>query len=143
MNNNSSSILLKDIKIKNFNIHISELEKIKSKSEICKIAIDKYKLINLDDLEIKKEWLLEFLDLGISFINFFDLANYFKNEHEVNHSDLLLLDKSIYGFEIKVPRADFENEIKFKLVFDNLFFEEKLLPVVYNKLLDSKSDVPF
>jgi hypothetical protein len=143
MNNNSSSILLKDIKIKNFDIHISELEKIKSKSEICKIAIDKYKLINLDDLEIKKEWLMEFLDLGILFINFFDLANYFKNEDDVNHSDLLLLDKSIYGFEIKVPRADFENEIKFKLVFDNLFFEEKLLPIVYNKLFDFKSDVPF
>ena len=44
---------------------------------------------------------MNYMDLGIFFINNFDLANFFKTEISSYKEDLVLLDSSVYGFEIK------------------------------------------
>lgn len=86
---------------------------------------------------------MNYMDLGIFFINNFDLANFFKTEISSYKEDLVLLDSSVYGFEIKASRIDFEFEIKFSKIFHELFFVKKLSPEILNEFLDNDSDIPF
>lgn len=37
------------------------------------------------------------------------------------------MDESVFGYRITIPRNYFESEIKFKLVFQDLFFDKKIL----------------
>ncbi|HSD14581.1 MAG TPA: hypothetical protein VLB74_08025 [Flavobacterium sp.] len=78
------------------------------------------------------------------FEDVFDLGFFFNNEESSNKDDLLLLDDSVYGFKIKASRDDFECEIKFKKIFQQLFFDKKL----YQEKLDEyendlDSEFPF
>lgn len=122
-----------DIKKNNFTTYISQLETVKSHHNLCKKAVEEYD----EDLTAQKEWLIKHFELGLLFEEIFDLGFFFNNEESSKSDDLLLLDNSVYGFKINASRDDFEYEIKFKKVFENLFFEKKLFP---EKLAEYKKD---
>lgn len=117
---------LKNIKINNFKGYISQLETVKSKSEKCKLALLEYKIDSID-IKSKQKWLSKHLELGLLFEEIFWFSDFFNDDNAVNNYDLTLLDESVYGFKITVPRIYFEDAINFKILFQNLFFEKKIL----------------
>lgn len=119
---------LKKIKKNNFKGYLSQLETVKNYSSICVLALKEYNdLILENDVKATESWLSKYIDLGLLFEEIFDLANYFENEKDALNNDLLLMDESVFGYKITIPRNYFESEIKFKLVFQDLFFDKKIL----------------
>ena len=138
---------LKTIKVSNFRGYISQLETVKTKTEICNVALIEFSEDYHSDINSQQKWLLKYLELGLLFEEIFWLSDYFKDEKAIQNGDLILLDESVYGFKITVERSYFEDIIKFKLLFQNLFFEKKILIEELNEYKScfnsNKNDIPF
>ena len=132
-----------EIKKSNFISYISQLETVKQHYALCKKAVDEYYDFHNINTTTEKEWLIKYIELGLFFEDIFDLGFFFNNEESSHKDDLLLLDNSAYGFKIKASRDDFEYEIKFKLIFENLFYEKKIYPEKLNEIKNLDDDIPF
>lgn len=133
-----------EIKKSNFKYYISELQTVKQHHVYCKKAVDEYSDNCNKNTATQKEWLIKHAELGLYFEDIFDLGFFFNNEESFYRDDLLLLDDSAYGFKIKASRDDFEYELKFKKIFQDLFFDKKLYPEKLDEYKSNfDSEIPF
>lgn len=135
---------LKNIKKNNFLGYLSQLKTVKENYLICKQAVLEYNSECQNNIIAQKEWLNKHIDLGILFEDIFDFGIYFHSLKSAENDNLELMDSSVIGFRIIADREDFEYEIKFKIIFQRLFFEEKLCITELEKYKnDLDSNFPF
>lgn len=118
---------LEKVKSKNVKYKINDLKKVKSFKHYCKVALEEYQSI-CDNTILKREWLKKHFDTGYYFEEIFDKGDFFENEFQFKNGDLELYDNCVFGFAITVHRKFFQDELNFKILFEMLFYEEKIYP---------------
>lgn len=124
---------IQKLEIKNVKYKINNLQRVKLRKQYCKVALEEYQYV-CDNTILKKEWLKKHFDAGYYFEEFFDKGDFFDNEFQFKNGDLKLIDDCIFGFSITVNRSFFQDELDFKILFERLFYEEKLLPKKLEKI---------
>ncbi|NGF75798.1 hypothetical protein G5B10_07900 [Fluviicola sp. SGL-29] len=107
------------IKMDNFIRKIENLQEVDGYNKYCELALEEYEFMEKDENSIAK-WIKEHSVVYSHFEEIFSSGDFFDSVSQFKHSPLELLDETIYGFSINVPRKYFEKQLRFVMLYEEL-----------------------
>lgn len=125
------------IKMDSFIRKIENLQEVDGYYKYCELALEEYEFMEKDKNSIAK-WVKEHSGVYSHFEEILDRGDFFDGVSQFKHSPLELLDETIYGFSINVPRKYFEKQLRFVMLYEELTSNNDLSDTGTNN-----SDIPF
>lgn len=125
------------IKMDIFARKIENLQEVDGYNSYCELALEEYEFMEKDENSIAK-WIKEHTVVYSHFEEIFDRGDFFDGVSQFKYSPLELLDETIYGFSINVPRKYFEKQLRFVMLYEELTSNNDLSDTGTNN-----SDIPF
>lgn len=125
------------IKMDIFARKIEKLQEVDGYNSYCELALEEYEFMEKDENSIAK-WIKEHSVVYSHFEEIFDRGDFFDGVSQFKYSPLELLDETIYGFSINVPRKYFEKQLRFVMLYEELTSNNDLSDTGTNN-----SDIPF
>lgn len=116
---------------------IENLQEVDEYNKYCELALEEYEFMEKDENSIAK-WIKEHSVVYSHFEEIFSSGDFFDTVSQFKYSPLELLDETIYGFSINVPRKYFEKQLRFVMLYEELTSNNDLLDTGTNN-----SDIPF
>lgn len=107
------------IKMDSFLRKIENLQEVDEYNKYCELALEEYEFMEKDENSIAK-WIKEHSVVYSHFEEIFSSGDFFDSVSQFKHSPLELLDETIYGFSINVPRKYFEKQLRFVMLYEKL-----------------------
>ena len=130
---------LQKLKINNIEYKIAHLKKVKQYEQYCKDALLEYESLRKEN-STRKNWLRKHFEVGYLLGEVLYAGDFFNDETQFLSGNLEILDETVYGFSITIPRKYFEAQLNLKIKFEKLFYDEQIYPEKLEEIMNFRQN---